>query len=184
VKAEHPHAVVEVWGEDEARLGLKPIVRRVWAIKGHRPQLVQRRGYKWLYLYGFIEPLTGRVVWLVLPALNRRAFEAALREFAEQVGAGPDKHIVLVLDGAGAHKNLEVPDGIHLVYQPAYSPELQPAERLWPLVREALANRLFETLDAVEDALIARCSALLEWPELLSSYTAFHWWREAVGAAE
>ena len=47
-------------------------------------------------------------------------------------------------------ESLEVPQGIHLVPLPPYSPELQRPERLWPLVNEPLANQAFETLDEVE----------------------------------
>jgi transposase len=123
------------------------------------------------------------VAWLLLPSHNRRTFEVALREFAEAVGAGPTRRILLLLDGAGSHKHVEVPDGLHLLYQPAYSPELQPAERLWPLVREALANRLFETLDAVEEAISRRCRELREQADLLRRLTAYHWWIDAMCAA-
>jgi hypothetical protein len=140
-------------GTDEARLGLKPILRRVWAPKGQRPQAVQRRGYQWTYLFGFLQPSTGRVEWLLLPSLNRRAFEVALREFAEVVGAGPNRRVLLVLDIADAHKHIEVPEGLPT----GLLPELQPAERLWPLVREVLATRLFQTLDAIEGAIGQRC---------------------------
>ncbi|MBO0906444.1 hypothetical protein J1C47_22565, partial [Jiella sp. MQZ13P-4] len=62
------------------------------------------------------------------------------------------RFVILVLDGAGYHTkpNLAVPDGMRLVHQPAYTPEVQPAEHLWPLVDEPLANRYFETLGDLE----------------------------------
>ncbi len=101
--------------------------------------------------------------------------------FAEEVGAGPDKRILLVLDQAGWHTGgkVEVPEGIHLEFLPPRSPELQPAERLWPLTNEALANRLFEELDGLEEALVKRCVALLEQSELIRSTTLYHWWPDA-----
>jgi hypothetical protein len=52
---------VEVWAEDEMRLGLKPLVRRVWARGGERPVAGARRCYEWLYLYGFVRPSTGEL---------------------------------------------------------------------------------------------------------------------------
>jgi len=168
---------------DEAHLGLKPIVRRVWAPRGQRPRAVQRQGYAWTYLYGFVEPSTGRVVWRLFPCFTRAAFEIALREFAEEVGLGPHRRAVLVLDRAGAHQGVDVPDGLHLVYQPAHSPELQPAERLWPLVREALANLLFLTLDAIEDAIARRCRELCHQEPVLQRLTGFYWWIQAMMAA-
>ena len=57
----HPEAEVELWTEDEARLGLKPVVRRVWAPVGKRPVALFKRGYEWTYLYGFVRPESGKV---------------------------------------------------------------------------------------------------------------------------
>ena len=69
-----------------------------------------------------------------------------------------------------------MPDGIHPVFLPAYSPELQPAEHLWPLVHEALANQRIETLNDLEDLLSGRCRALAADAELIRSNILFHWW--------
>src|SRR5215211_2605661 len=73
-----------------------------------------------------------------------------------------DRIIVLELDNAGWHTapNLVVPDGIRLVYLPRYSPELQPAEHLWPVLDEPLANQYFETLADLERAVADRCKVL------------------------
>ena len=116
--------------------------------------------------------------WLILPEVDTEIFSLALKHFAEAVGAGPRRHIVLVLDRAGWHAShqLAVPEGIHLVFLPAYSPELQPAEHLWPLVHEGIANQRVETLDDLEDLLTERCRALAADAELIRSNTLFHWW--------
>jgi DDE superfamily endonuclease len=78
---------------------------------------------------------SGRTSWLLLPTVNVEVFFLALATFAQEVGAGPDKHIVLVLDRAGWHSSsrLTLPEGIHLMFLPPYSPEVQQASRLWPL---------------------------------------------------
>jgi DDE superfamily endonuclease len=85
-------------------------------------------------------------------AVNTELFSMALKEFAEEVGAGRDKRVLLVVDKAGWHTGgeVEVPEGIHLEFLPSGSPELQPAERLWPLTNEALANRPFEEIEEME----------------------------------
>jgi transposase len=174
----HPEAEVELWTEDEARLGLKPVMRRVWAPVGERPTAGVKRGYEWTYLYGFVRPESGQVYWLILPTVNTELFSMALREFAEEVGAGEDKRVLLVLDKAGWHTGgeVEVPEGIHLEFLPSGSPELQPAERLWPLTNEAIANRLFEEISEVEDALVERCVELLDQAETIRGLTNYHWW--------
>lgn len=98
--------------------------------------------------------------------------------FAKNVGAGRDRRIVLVVDGAGWHvaRDLVVPDGIHLVFQPPYSPEVQPSERLWPLINEVVANRDFESLVEHESAISERCVYLIDHPEVVRGPTLFGWW--------
>ncbi len=69
-----------------------------------------------------------------------------------------------------------LPDGIELVFLPPYSPELQPAEQLWALVDEPIANRVFADLDALEAVLVAALSHLEADRERLKAHTHFHWW--------
>ena len=85
---------------------------------------------------------------------------------------------MLVLDGAGWHvaKDLQVPDGIRLEFLPPYSPELQPAEHLWPVINEPLANRYFHTLADLDEVLAERCCDLANDPDRIKSSTQFHWW--------
>ena len=70
IRAVDPDVPVELWAQDEARIGLHPIERRVWAKRGHRPVAVQHPGYEWLYVYGFVRPTTGEVEWLLMPTVN------------------------------------------------------------------------------------------------------------------
>lgn len=178
MKAAHPAAAVEVWAEDEHRLGLLPVVRRVWAPRGRRPIARVDRRYQWLYVFGFVRPATGRSWWCLLPTVSGEAMTAALAEFARDEGIGPERRAVLVVDRAGWHTaaDLAVPAGIDFAYLPPYSPELQPAERLWPLVDEAVANRAFPDLAALEDALADRCRALRADPATVGAHARFAWW--------
>ena len=178
LQAAHPQTSVEVWAQDEHRIGLKPILRRVWSPKGQRPVALVRPRYQWSYLYGFVRPSTGDTFWLLLPTVSVEAFQIALSAFAAAVGAGPHKQVLLVVDRAGWHVStqLRLPVGVHLIFLPAYSPELQPAERLWPLTNEALANRTFATLDDLHENQVRRCLVLQATPERIRGLTAFHWW--------
>src|ERR1700675_5111327 len=163
---------------DEHRIGLRSIVRGVWAPVGERPIALGHHRFEWLYVTGFVEPATGRTVWNIANAVCKELFELILVDFARSVGAGDDKRIVLQLDNAGWHgpENLAVPDGIRLVFQPAHSPELQPAEHLWPFVDEPLVNRYFETIEDLDNAVGERCVALMQQTEMISASTLFHWW--------
>lgn len=163
---------------DEHRVGLKPILRRVWARRGQPVRAVVRPRYEWEYVYGCVQPEHGTTPWVLLPIVNTDAFSAALANFAQDQAVGPTKQLVLALDGAGWHSGtaVQVPEGLHLVPLPPYSPELQPAERLWPLVNEPLANRAFDTLAALDTVLGERCVYLAEHPAVVRGHTNFHWW--------
>ena len=102
-REENPGRKVEVWAFDEHRIGLRPILRRQWAPVGRRPIARGRHRFEWLYLYGFVHPTTGEVVWFVCSTVDAALLSAVLAAFAEQLGAGEDKLIILVLDNAGWH---------------------------------------------------------------------------------
>jgi transposase len=78
----------------------------------------------------------------VLSRVNINLFNRVLADFAQHFGVGKNKRIILVLDRALWHTSdrVEVPEGIHLFFLPAYSPELQPAERLWPLTNDIVSG--------------------------------------------
>jgi transposase len=177
-----PHASVELWATDEHRIGLKPILRRVWAPRGQRPVAPVQHRSAWRYLVGFVHPASGRTVFHLATTVSIALFEVELAEFAREVGAGPRKQIVLVLDRAGWHHSVRVrvPEHVHLLFLPAYSPELQPAEHLWPLTNTVLANRHFASIDDLEDAQADRCVALQARPDLIRSTTLFHWWPQRI----
>jgi transposase len=174
--AKHPDKPVEVWATDEHRIGLKPILRRVWAPKGQRPIALGHHRYKWLYVTAFVQPTTGETFWYVSNGVSKPFFAALLALFAREAGAGRERMIALLLDNAGWHTapNLVVPEGLRLVYLPSYSPELQPAEHLWPVLDEPLANQYFETLADLERTVADRCRVLDG--HQLSLGTNFHWW--------
>jgi DDE superfamily endonuclease len=138
---------------------------------------VQQR-YQWRYLYALVHPPSGRTVWLLLPTVSIAAFTLALAEFTQAVGVGQGKHILLGLARAGWHVSAQgqIPAGLHLHFLPPYAPELQPAERLWPLTNEALANKPFHDLDELEEVQTQRCLALQARPHVIHAHTQFHWW--------
>lgn len=178
MRAQYPTAEITLWAEDEHRLGLLPVVRRVWAPKGQRPLAHVARHYAWLYVYGFVRPRTGQSWWCLLPTVTTEAMTVALATFAHDEGIDADHRVVLVLDQAGWHSSGKVvlPEGVHVVFLPAASPELQPAERLWALVDEPVANRALFNLAALEAVLVARCRSLEADRDRIKAHTHFHWW--------
>ena len=127
-------------------------------------------------MVAFVQPTTGETVWYLATGLSKPFFEALLAAFARQIGAGRERCIILALDNAGWHgpEGLTVPEGISLVFLLPYSPELQPAEHLWPLVDEAAVNKHFATLDALNATVAERCRQL--GASAIKPHTDFHWW--------
>lgn len=169
---------MQVWAEDEHRLGLLPVLRRVWAPRGQRPLADVQRRDEWLYVYAFVRPRTGQSWGCLLPTVTAEAMSLALAAFARDEHIDARQRAALMLDGAGWHTSgeLVIPVGIDLVPMPVASPELQPVERLWPLVDEPVANRTVADLDALEAVLVARCRRLRADRHTIKAHTRFHWW--------
>lgn len=177
LRRQHPEKAVELWAEDEARLGLKPIARRAWAVKGRRPMSNGRTQYQWLYAYGFVHPASGRNLELILPAANTDWMSLALEEFARWADPGGTKLLVVLVDNAGWHvaRRLSIPPNVVLHRLPPCTPELQPTEPLWPLLREAVANQGYEDLAAMEAVLVERCRWLIDHPGEVRGAVGFGW---------
>lgn len=156
----------------------KPILHKVWCFDGKRPVAPVEHRSQWRSLVSFVHPASGRTIFHLATGVSIPRFNAELAAFARAVGASPTKQIVLVLDGAGWHASpqVQVPDHVHLLFLPPYSPELQPVEHVWPLTNTVLVNRHFASIEELEDAQAARCVALQARPDLIRSTTRFHWW--------
>jgi len=176
LRKRYPGKKIEVWAEDEARIGLQPVIRRQWFKVGSRPKAPCQIQYKWIYVYGFVEPASGKTHWLLLPSVSLDLMQVALDSFAKE-HVKKDRIIVLLWDQAGFHQStrLTMPEGLKVFPLPAYTPELQPAERLWSTLRESIANRWVSSLDNLEDLLGKRIRNLIATPEVIQRLTGFHW---------
>ena len=114
---------------------------------------------------------------LILPCANTDWMGLALEEFARWADPAGEKLLVVLVDNAGWHvaKRLAVPPTVVLWRLPPCTPELQPAEPLWPLVREVVANRGFDDLAAMEPVLVERCRWLIDHPEVVQGAVGFQW---------
>ena len=173
-----PEKLIEVFASDEHRLGLKPFSRRCWAPRGARPVALGHHRFEWLYVTAFVSPRSGETFWYLSNGVSKAFFEELLALFAREAGAGDERFIILVIDGAGWHSEpgLAVPDGLRLVYLPPYSPQLQPAECLWSVLDEPIANKYFETIEELDAVVAERCLTLDACPDLFKGRTNFHWW--------
>lgn len=103
-----------------------------------------------LYLFGAYSPITGDHFELEMPHCNTDTFQLFLNEFSEN---SPDEFKIILLDNGAFHKanRLIVPQNICLLFIPPYSPELNPAEKIWWKMKRAYSGKLHKTLDNVSD---------------------------------
>ena len=158
--ADHPGKRIRWFVQDEARIGQQGTLTRVWARTGSRPSAVRQTEYEWVYLWAAVEPSSGAAVAMITPTVDTALMGQFLAGLSGTLA--PDEHAVLVLDNAGWHvaKALEVPPNVTLLFLPPYSPELNPAERLWAWLRSHhLSNRVYadyqELLSATDRAWLA-----------------------------
>jgi transposase len=155
---------------------LQPSVRRRWSKRGNRPIAETNRQYQWLWSFAAVEPETGESFFLTLPDLSGETAQIFLDEFVD-AHLPEGKRAILLWDGAPAHraKKLQIPERITIVQIPAYTPELNPSERLWTLLREVTANQAFKTLDELEEKVVERSRQLMTQQEAVSKLTNYHW---------
>jgi DDE superfamily endonuclease len=147
-----PGTPVEVWFQDEMRVGQKNKLTYRWARKGSRPRAAHDQRTQSTYLLGAVCPERGAGAALVLPACNGEAMQLHLDEIATKVA--PGAYAVLLLDQAGGHgaKALVVPSNISLVPLPPRAPELNGQENIWQFTRQNwLSNRIFKSFDDIVD---------------------------------
>jgi transposase len=178
----YPEKEVRLYVEDEGRFGLKPILRRGWALQGERPIIAQKRGYQWFYTYIFVEPNTGESQFVILPTVSIDMMQLALEEFSKSIDPLGHKIIILLLDQAGWHmsKTLKIPQNLLLIPFPPYTPELSPAEPMVERLKLPIANKTFETLDEVIDIVKSECERLMANVLEVRSLTLFPWIKNAI----
>jgi DDE superfamily endonuclease len=159
------------------RYGLHTTHKCLWTPCGVRPDWTLRLSYQYGYLSVALNPLTGDLITAFLPDMSSESYQAFLDVVAEEsVG-----NIRLYRDCAGAHlaENIIAPTSVELCELVPYSPELNPAERFFKELRVLLANKVFENMDAIEEAITAILKKYWENPKLLQRLTAFSWIRRA-----
>src|SRR5512143_3987227 len=172
---------VRSWSQDESRLGLHTITRRLLTLPGVKQVGPMQWQFEAFYLYGAVEPLTGESFFLEFSSLDTVCFQTFLKEFSKTY---PNSLNILQVDNASFHltKKLIIPDNVILLLQPAYSTDVNPIERVWQSVKDKLSGLAVGTLDelrremeAVLNSLTAECIASLTGDDfILSSLKKAH----------
>lgn len=168
---------LEIWFQDEARVGQQGSLEYIWAPIGSRPLAVRDNRHDSVYLFGALCPSRAAGAAIIMPAANSEAMSEHLKEISTQVA--PGAHAVLVCDGAGWHQRgekLQVPDNITLLPLPPYSPELNPMENVWDYLRgNKLSHRVWDTYDAIVQACAEAWRFLMGDPERIKSIATRSW---------
>ena len=158
------------------RLGQKNTRVRQWARKGTRPRQTADLRYQNASLFGAICPARGTGAAIMMPTADTAVMQKHLEEIARAVA--PGAHAVILMDQAGWHTTgaLTLPDNLSLLFLPPKSPELNPVENIWQYLRQTwLANRVFDTYDAILDAGCQAWNNLITLPDLITSIGTRDW---------
>ena len=165
-----PGTPIEVWFQDEMRVGQKNKLTYRWARTGSRPRDVHDQRRQSTYLFGAVCPEQGTGAALVLPSCNSEAMQLHLDEIATKVS--PGAHAILILDQAGWHgaKTLKIPNNV------SRSPELNGQENIWQFMRQNwLSNRVFKTFDDIVDHCCYAWNTLIDQPWKIMSIARRDW---------
>jgi transposase len=156
---------IEVWFQDEARVGQQTKFTRHWAKRGIRPSAPKDQRTKSAYIFGALCPELGKGAGLTLPFCNSQSMSLRLAEISLAIELGA--HRVLLMDLAGWHmtRKLEVPDNISIVPLPPRCPERNRVENIWQFMHgNWLSNRIFTSLNNIIDLCCEAWNKLADQP--------------------
>ncbi len=147
---------VEIWFQDEARVGQKGSLSYVWGPVGSRPPMVRDNRHDSAYIFGAICPARGIGAAIIMPTANTECMNRHLAEISIRVA--PGSIAALICDGAAWHtrtREIKLPDNIVLLPLPPYAPELNPMENVWGYLRgNKLSTGVWNTYEEILDACV------------------------------
>jgi len=166
--------------QDEARFGLISDARRCWCHAPERPVCPVTINHQAVYAYAAVSLGSGQVDSLILPRVDTVCMQLFLDEIADRY---PKEKLVMVLDNASWHRSqtLRIPKNMRLLPLPPYSPELNPMENIWDELREkSFHNRVFESLDQMEQHLLSALREIEKSPDVTKSISDWPWILQAI----
>lgn len=161
---------------DELRLGLRGTSRRVWGRRGVKVRQRLQLTYDWWDLFVAVDGQAGTVSWTWVNSMKATDLVPLME--ALHTNAPLD---ALVWDGAASHRDDAVRAvGVPLVGLPPYSPELNPAERLFEEVRRHVEGHVYATLADKVAAVNAFLDALDADPARVQRLCGWDWINAAI----
>ena len=156
---------------DEMRVGLRGMVRRVWGRRGVKVRQRVQLVYEWMYLFLAVDGRRGTLLWSWIDSMKSERIAAAVNGLKQQTDMG-----ALVWDGARGHRSKLVESvGLPTIVQPPYSPELNPAERVFEEVRRWVEGRLYRCIEDKVEAVNSYLEQLESDPARVRSLVAWGW---------
>ena len=171
-----PATPIEVWFQDEMRVGQKNGLVYQWAKKGTRPRQPKDQRYENAYLFGAVCPGRNTGIAIIMPHADTEAMQKHIDEIS--LAVAPGAHALIILDKAPWHttRKLKLPENLTLVPLPPACPELNAAENIWQYLRQTyLSNRVFETYTAILDACQNAWRSLLNELGRIASIASRDW---------
>jgi len=143
---------VNIYCQDESRMGLIIKQKRVITAKGIKPVGKYKHSYKYFWIWGSFSPITGDSHYMISDGVSKNAFIAYLNDLAL---LNPRELKLVIIDNAAFHstKDVKLPENIILVPLPPYSPELNPAEKMWQWFKGKIAMKMFKSIERLEEQL-------------------------------
>lgn len=167
---------IEIWFQDEARIGQQGTLTRIWARRGTRPRAPHDQRRASAYIFGAVCPDRGTGAAVILPFASADGMNRHLEEIGRCVT--PGAHALVLLEGAGWHtaNDLKIPENITLFQIPPYSPELNPVENIWQYLRQnKLAIKVWDDYESIVDSCCNAWNWLMSMPDRVTSIAARPW---------
>lgn len=151
---------IEFVFQDESRFGTITTLGRSWKPVGEEFEVRMKLGRENLYLFGAVTPSTGELFTQIYEKSNTESMNDFIRKFA---ASKPDRFIVMIMDRAKWHttKELKTPKNITLIFLPPVSPQLNPIERLWKIIKaDFFHNRLHDSIEDVQSSIMRALTSL------------------------
>jgi transposase len=153
---------IKIWVQDECRVGLHTVVRRAWGLSGHRLVQPTQKKYQWSYVYGAMEIGTGQIHTHLI---NRVDLDCSYAFLTDLAATDPNAEHIVIWDGAGFHQKEgkhELPERVHVIQLPPYSPELNPIEKLWDVVKDGICNKIYDSIPELWEAVLVELKPFQE----------------------
>lgn len=161
----------DIFCQDESRFGLFTRNGKALTAKGIKPVCPYDHKFENTYLFGAFSPITGYSFMLELPFCNTEMFQLYLNEFHKHK---PNEYKIIFLDNGAFHKakRLIIPPSIGLIFLPPYSPELNPAEKVWWVLKREVNMKVYKTLPQLQDHLQMIIQKIIT-PKTIKSLTGY-----------